>query len=346
MYKRIAALAILLLASLALGVMFSSSTTIQAQSFTGSNWQAQYFSDTNFTTQVLSRIEPAINFSWGAGGPDSTGLTDNFSASWSGVQSFPNSGTYQLTITRDEDAEVSFNGAVVIPFQSGIGATTYSVNVQVTAGNYPITVRYRELTGSAFVTFNYTFMAGGGGGTPLATATRTITPLPSIPAGALTATVIRASVLNVRDAPSLGGGRLGTILRGQTYQVVGRNENATWFLLQLSGYQGWTWGYYLFINGNEFNAPVRSPFGTIGVPPGVVDTGVVAQAQSTMRLRADPNVAAAQTGRITWGGFLPVIGRTSDGFWYQVVWKGTVGWVYSPFLRITQGDLNSVPITR
>jgi uncharacterized protein YgiM (DUF1202 family) len=326
--------------------MYSSSTPVQAQVFSGTNWQAQYFNDPNFTTLITSRVENnPINISWGSGGPFD-GVVDNFSVIWTGIQSFPNTGTYQFTISRDEDAEVIFNNAVIIPFQNGIGTTTYTASVSVNAGNYPITVRYREVTGNAFVVFNYTFGGGGAGGTPVATATRTITPLPAIPPGALTATVIRASVLNVRDAPSLGGGRLGTILRGQTYQVVGRNENATWFLLQLSGYQGWAWGYYLFVNGNEFNAPVRSPFGTIGVPPGVIDTGVVAQSESTMRLRSEPNVASAQIGRITWGGFLPVIGRTSDGFWYQVVWKGTVGWVYSPFLRITQGDLNSVPIVR
>ncbi|MCU0476043.1 MAG: SH3 domain-containing protein [Anaerolineae bacterium] len=168
--------------------------------------------------------------------------------------------------------------------------------------------------------------------------------MPFIPAGALTATVIRASVLNVRDAPSTGGNRLGRILRGETYAVLGRDADARWFLLQLGGYQGWAYGYYLFVNGNEFNAPVTSPFGTLGVPAGVVDTGVVAQSRATLVLRDVPSVAGNQIGRVTWGAFLPVVGRTGDGFWYQVVWKGTVGWVYSPYTELTQGDLNAVPV--
>ncbi|HEX2619475.1 MAG TPA: SH3 domain-containing protein, partial [Phototrophicaceae bacterium] len=266
---------------------------------------------------------------------------DNFSIRWTGAQDFPAQGTYRFFIQRDEDAEVVIDGVTIIPFQGGIGSSNYTVDVSVPAGSHVITVSYKEFTGNAYVNFYWQAITTGTAG-PTFTPTRT--SLPPIPPGALTATVIRASVLNIRDAPSLGGGRLGRVFRGETYAIVGRDESARWFLLQLGGYQGWAWGYYLFINGNEFNAPIRSPFGTIGVPAGVTDTGVVAQALSTMRLRAQPNVAATQTGRITWGGFLPVIGRTADGYWYQVVWKGTVGWVYSPYLKLMQGDINAVPI--
>jgi uncharacterized protein YraI len=347
MARRFAAFFALVIASLLIGLVFSGAT-IQAQSGLGTNWTGNYYSDSNFTNLALTRIDPVINFVFGQAAPVGTPagfLPDNFSIRWTGAQTFSQSGTYRFTIARDEDAQVTFNGQVIIPFAGGVGNRTYSADIPVVAGTYNIQVDYRELTGDAYVQFFWTLLTPGAGGTPGITASPTRTALPAIPPGALTATVIRAAVLNVRDAPSLGGGRLGRILRGETYQVVGRDENARWFLLQLGGYQGWAWGYYLAITGNEFNAPIRSPFGTIGVPAGVQDTGVVGQSQSTLRLRAQPNVAATQTGRVTWGGFLPIIGRTADGFWYQVVWKGTIGWVYSPFVRITQGDLNAVPVT-
>jgi uncharacterized protein YraI len=169
----------------------------------------------------------------------------------------------------------------------------------------------------------------------------TRTSLPNIPPGALTAIVIRASVLNVRDAPSLGGLVIGRILRGETYAVLGRDEDARWFLLQLGGYQGWAYGYYLFVNGNEFNPPIVSGASLLGLA-GQQDFGVRGQSFATLRLRQGPSVATTQIGRVTWGAFLPIIGRTTSG-WYQTVWKGTVGWVYSPFVRIVEGDLNNVP---
>jgi uncharacterized protein YraI len=179
--------------------------------------------------------------------------------------------------------------------------------------------------------------------TPAPSAVPTQTPLPYIPPGAQTATVIRAYALNIRDAPSLGGYRLGRIFRGQTYAVIGRDDNARWFLLQLGGYQGWAYGYYLFVSGNEFNPPIVSGNSVLGLA-GQPDTGVRVQSRATLRLRAAPTVASMQTGRITWGAFLPVVGRTADGLWYQVVWKDTVGWAYSAFLDIIDGDLNNVPV--
>jgi hypothetical protein len=125
--------------------------------------------------------------------------------------------------------------------------------------------------------------------------------------------------------------------------VVGRNADATWFLVQLSTTQGWVWGYYVFIDGNEFTPPIVSAATTLGLA-GAPDYGVVAQAKAGLRLRAEPSVASTQTGRITWGALVPVVGRTADGYWWKIVWKNTIGWAYSPYMSILQGDLNAVPI--
>ena len=78
---------------------------------------------------------------------------------------------------------------------------------------------------------------------------------------------------------------------------------------------------------------------------GVTDTGVIGQTRAGMKLRGAPTTLSDQTGRITWGAFLPVVGGTADNTWYQVVWKGTVGWVWSNFVPIRFGDLNNVPVT-
>ena len=178
--------------------------------------------------------------------------------------------------------------------------------------------------------------------TPAPTNTPAPTGLPPVAPGALSATVIRAPVLNARSGPYLGAPVVDKLLRGQTYNVVGRDANARWFLLQLSNKQAWSLGYYLAVNGNEFNAPVVSAFITQGNP--AAQTGVVALARAGLRLRAQPTVASAQIGRVTWGAILPVTGRTGgDGAWWRVIWKGTEGWVYSPYLDLLEGDIRDVP---
>jgi hypothetical protein len=346
--KRTAALGVLILAIVLLGLVMTSS----AQDF-GSNWTGQYFNDVNFTTTCGTRVDAQVNFNFGTGGPTGAPLTctavDNFSIRWTGVQTFAVAGIYNFTAFADDAIVVTIDGTTIIS-SPGAMSTPMTVAVSLNAGAHTIQVNYQEFNLTALVQLQWILQGAGATASPFgptATPGPTNTPvptsLPPIPPGAITATVIRASVLNIRDAPSLGGNRINRVLRGQTYAIVGRNQNATWFLLQLSGMQGWAWGYYLFINGNEFNPPVVSGSSILGLA-GQPDYGVTAQSKATVRLRAAPNVVSAQIGRVTWGAFLPVIGRTPDGFWWKVVWKNTVGWVYSPFFDIFQGNLNNVPI--
>jgi uncharacterized protein YraI len=354
MLKRLALAALVLIGLGTVGLAVTE--TAYAQSFTGNNWNGQYFSNANFAPPAaFSKIDQVINFNFGAGSP-SDGVTtlpvDNFSVRWTGLQTITTPATYQFTVIREDDAQVTVNGVVIIPFANQDVASPQVVtgSLFLNAGQASITVEFINRTGNASINFFYQLIGTGGQTqipgifTPTITLTSTRTALPAIPPGALTATVIKASVLNTRDAPTTGGRKLGQILRGETYAVLGRTEDARWFLLQLGGYQAWSYGFYLYVNGNEYNAPISSPFGTLGVPGGYPDTGTVAQSIATLVLRDVPSVAGNQIGRVTWGGFLPVVGKSGDGYWFQVVWKGTVGWVYSPYTKITQGDLNAVPV--
>lgn len=339
---------------------FATTQEVQAQAFYGSNWVGEYFANPSFTPPAaFTQTDATINVNYGAGGPVNASApsfpTDNFAIRWTGTQNIPAAGTYQFTVVREDDVRVTVNGTTVINYLNLDinGATPVNGTIVLPAGNANIVVEYIARTGNASIVFYYQLTSSGQPGqtqipgfyfTPTASVTASRTPLPAIPPGAITATVIKAAVLNTRDAPSTGGRKLGQILRGETYAVIGRDADARWFLLQLGGYQAWSYGFYLYINGNEFTPPITSPFGTLGVPGGYADTGVVAQSEATLVLRDIPSVGGTQIGRVTWGAFLPVVGRTGDNFWYQVAWKGTIGWVYSPFTEIIQGDLNAVPV--
>jgi len=340
--KRLIFFGLLLLSLLAFGLLSS------AQQF-GSGWTGSYYNVTNFSgAPVISRADPQINFNWANTSPVPGFINASpFGVRWTGTQNLV-AGTYRFTIVADGGVQVTINNQLVINDLVDSGTLqTRQADLVIAGGNVPIQVDFVQTTGSSAVQF-YWDIAANLTLTPQATAGPTFTPtntsLPPIPPGALRATVIRASVLNVRSAPTLGGEVVGRILRGQTYQVVGRNQNATWFLLQLSERRAWAFGYYLFIDGNEFNAPVTSSLDGLGLPPGVPDTGVLAVTRSGLRLRAAPTVSSAQIGRVTWGAFVPLVGRSTDGGWYQIVWKGTVGWVASGYLEIRQGSLNNVPI--
>lgn len=331
---------------------------ISAQSGFGTGWTVQYFNNSELSgTPVLTQTLPGgINFNWGTGSPDPAVPAENFSARFTSVQTLI-AGTYEFTLASDDGARVYIDNVLVLDRWGGRILTTDRFQVNLTQGSHTFVVEYQELVDQATVQFSWLLLSGaivtpgqpGVIGTPIftpgpaPTATRIPpTPLPPIPPGALTGTVIRAQVLLVRQQPFFAAPVVGRVLRGQTYQVLGRDPDTQWFLLQLSGFQGWVWGYYLFVNGNEFNAPIVGGFVTQGDP--AAGSSVVIQTNAVLRLRAEPNTFSTQIGRIPWGDILPVIGRSPDGGWYQVVFRGTIGWVAVPYVTIVEGDLNTVPV--
>ncbi len=340
----------LLLIVLLFGMTLSFSTT-QAQEF-GTNWSGTFFPTNNFTgSGVPVTGINGLNFNWGGGPPVINGVAvpgigaDNFSARFVSAQTF-NTGGYTFTVVSDDAVRVYIDGQLKLDDFSPHAAKTDTFTASMTAGLHSITVEYAEIIDQAVLQVQWGFGGAVGTAGPSPTPGPTNTPLPTglpaIPNGAITATVIRAPVLNVRAGPSVFAARVGSILRGQTYAVVGRDSNARWFLLQLSGFQAWALGYYLYIPQNEFNPPVVSDFVLGGNPSAI--SGVVGQSFSTLRLRAQPNVYSAQIGRVTWGGALGITGRTPGGDWLRVVWKGTQGWVASAWVRIVEGNLNDVPV--
>lgn len=318
----------------------------------GVGWTGVFYSNTSFSGNAAATVTNinGLNFNW-PGVPSINGVNvanvgeNNFSARFTSSQTF-SQARYQFSVTFDDNVRVLIDGSNVFEDFTGGPVKTRTFDRDMTAGVHSLTVEFVEVSQNAVLQFQW-FVSGtaptaGPTATPGPTSTPAPTSPPAIPSGAITATVIRAAVLNARSAPYLGADRVDRLLRGQTYAVVGRDPDARWFLLQLSNKQAWAWGYYLAINGNEFSVPVASAFTTQGNP--AASTGVVAQTQAGMKLRAAPTVNSAQIGRITWGAILPILGRTPSGEWYRTVWKGTEGWVYASFLKILEGDLNNVPV--
>lgn len=336
-----------LIVSLGIGLTTQVNLTV-AQDF-GSDWTGQYYNNNSFSGSPERTIfTNSIDEDYGTGSPiDGVIDEDNFSIRWTGTQNIA-AGTYTFTATADDGVKVTIDGTVIIDQLNAGGLNTFQATVALSGDSHDITVEYVEKTDEAEISFSWQSSTVATAG-PTATQGPTLTPsntaLPAIPAGSITATVIRAAVLNVRDAPSLGGNVIGRVLRGQTYQIIGRDGNARWFLIRLSDRIGWVWGYYIFVDGNEFSVPISSAASANGLPAGVQDTGVIGQTRAGMKLRGAPTTLTDQTGRITWGAFLPIVGRTADNTWYQVVWKGTVGWVWSNFVPIRFGDINNVPVT-
>ena len=317
----------------------------------GVNWTVSYYNsvDLSGSPAVTQTGLAGINFSWGSGSPADGVNADRFSARFTSSQSFTG-GTYEFIVAADDGVRVYIDGQQVLDRFVPRPLTTDRFTHTLTPGLHSLTVEYFEETDHASISFQWNLV---GGVTTFATATPFVvtatpsapqpTPLPPIPEGALTATVINARVLLTRALPNLSAPVLARIGRGETYAVVGRDADARWFVLQLADKQVWALGYYLFINSNEFNAPVVSSYILAGNP--AQHTGVVGQSRQGLKLRAEPTTESAQIGRIGWGDIMAIVGRSADERWYQVIYKDTLGWVTVDYMRIVEGGIDAVPVT-
>lgn len=307
----------------------------------GVNWTASYYNSIDLSgNPVLSQSGIAgLNFNWGDGSPGAGVSADHWSARFTSSQAFVG-GAYEFVVTADDGVRVYIDGQLLLDQFIVRPPTTDRFTHTLSAGTHSLIVEYFDEVGGAALSFQWNLV---GTGAPVATATPSRPQLPPIPEGALTATVINARVLLGRAMPYIGAPVLERIRRGETYQVVGRDHDARWFVLQLADKRVWALGYYLYINSNEFNAPVVSSYVLVGDP--AQHTGIVGQSRQGLRLRAEPTTESAQIGRIGWGDVMAIVGRTDNGHWYQVIYKDTLGWVTSGYMRIVEGSVDAIPVT-
>ncbi|MBI2513265.1 MAG: VCBS repeat-containing protein [Opitutae bacterium] len=115
----------------------------------GAGLTGTYFNGKNFETQILSRVDEMIDWSWGAS-PAAGVNADEFSVRWTGMIKPRYSGNYTFTTTTDDGVSLKVNGQTVITDWNDHGATANSGTIYLEAGQkYPIEMLYYENLGGA-----------------------------------------------------------------------------------------------------------------------------------------------------------------------------------------------------
>ena len=104
-----------LLFVLTLIVMVAGSRPATAAPSSGPGaWWGDYFDNPDLSgAPVLSRLDDAVNFSWGSGSPGSEVASDNFSARWVRDEWFAG-GTYRFNILSDDGVRVWVGDQLVV----------------------------------------------------------------------------------------------------------------------------------------------------------------------------------------------------------------------------------------
>jgi uncharacterized protein YraI len=341
----------------------------------GQPWRVEYFNNLDFSGEpVIAETFPSngISRNYGSNPPADNIQADGWSARWTRLVDFPE-GVYTFTLRADDGARVTINDILILEQPAFADGASYTVAVQIPAGEHLITVEYFDTLDAAdlFLTWEppigTTLLPNGCNG-ETAGINGSAPPCPEqaqiIGNATLTATV-KAGPLYFRPNPNKNGDPYGFIHRGESYPAIGRSADNIWIQLEVDGVVGWSMTEFLTLSGNinslaitDGTAPSATGDGVAGVPesPSTIEgtpqpleeptfTGVRARALGNIRLRTQPNDLAERIGNVAWGSEVEVIGRSGDGLWLQIVVDGVQGWSARAWYEIIQGDLTTVPIT-
>ena len=164
-------------------------------SFTG-----QYFSNQNLAgSPTLTRNDPAINFDWGLNAPDPSLPKDNFSVRWTKNQTFL-AGTYKFSVTGDDGVRLIIDGNTVIDKWIDQASTTYTTNVNLTAGSHVVVMEFYDNTEDAIAMLSWSSVGSTPTLAPTVTPTATpfATPTPT-PTGAQSQNGLQGQYFNSMD---------------------------------------------------------------------------------------------------------------------------------------------------
>jgi hypothetical protein len=100
----------------------------------GAGLQATYYDSVNLTGTTKTRVDPTINFNWGAAAPITGIPTDKFSARWTGYVTPTTSGEYTFYLTGDDGVRMWIDDKQIINGWVDQSAKEYQGKVALTAG--------------------------------------------------------------------------------------------------------------------------------------------------------------------------------------------------------------------
>lgn len=313
-------------------------TNIQPVSEPGGAWSAAYFPNNDLSgTTAYVVTDNGPNHDWGTGSPALSLPADHFSVRWTRNQYF-DGNPYQLSVRADDGVRVYFDGVLYLNQWDFFQNLTYRRLVQLSPGYHTIRVEYREFTGNAFIEYALTTYSGQIVFPPQPQPTPQ--PQPSYNA----TVTVRAWRLNVRDAPTLDGSNVLTrIAFGETYPLLGRTTDSSWYRVNVRGTVGWVSAGYVY-TVNVASVPVLDGGYTRDITQ-LPATNYYLTTTANLNIRADDNIRARWLGLIPRGGSARILARNATTTWYLVRYGSIEGWVSGRYVVLGFGtEINRIPV--
>ena len=124
--------------------------TYRAVAVAANGLTGTYFDNIDFTGTTLTRVDPTVDFNWGAGSPATLIGADTFSVRWTGQVVPQHSETYTFFTVSDDGVRLWVNGRQIIDNWTDHAATEDSGTIALTGGQrYDIRMEFYERGGEA-----------------------------------------------------------------------------------------------------------------------------------------------------------------------------------------------------
>jgi hypothetical protein len=121
-----------------------------SSSGTGSGLSVTYFNNADLTGTTVTRTDPIVAFTWGAGSPAAAIAADTFSARWTGQVQAQFTQVYTFYTQSDDGVRLWVNGQLLVNNWTDHATTENSGTISLTAGQrYAIRMEFYEKGGSA-----------------------------------------------------------------------------------------------------------------------------------------------------------------------------------------------------
>lgn len=148
------------------------------------------------------------------------------------------------------------------------------------------------------------------------------------------------SDVNVRATPSLSGSAIAVLPAGEKVTAVGRNSANNWIQIQYGNTTGWVAAWVTVYSGDTSLLPITND--SVSEPVGGPGPFVLTS-PFNVNIRAEPQIGAANLGRLPYNANASATGRNEANSWVFIEYKGIKGWV-AAWLILLSNDINALPI--
>jgi len=308
-------------------------------------WRAEYFPNKDLAGDVaVIAQEVDLNVSWEETAPFRQLPADGWSARWTTTVNFTRAAKYRFRVGADDGMRFYIDDVLWVDDWVAAPFGTVNIDVAMTEGPHTFRVEMFEDTGQAGLLVDCLFLE-----TPVAAidpAKTTSTGFhvdflfPSDVAFDEAVAHIATGNLNVRANPVVTAAKIAVVNLYRRYPILGVTDDNGWYLIDLGdGRTGWVATRYVY---RAEDTPVQIYPSWVSTEAQLPNVEVAGYATEELKLRTQPRTGA-DIGRVAPNVGFRVLARTQSGAWYRIQYEGLEGWVFAPFVVLTNGTVQDLP---